>query len=69
MKSLTELRALIKLTVINCPLPCIADLLQSIRPGDVDAETMFDFIKSHYTRKQMLMGIEEYQKCTSDNNQ
>ena len=57
-----ELINLIKLTMIDCPLPSIADMLCAIGPGDDEATTMFAFIKSHYTREQIRAGIDEYQE-------
>lgn len=56
-----QTRDLIKTTMIDCPLPPVADILYAIGPEDGEAKIMFDFIKSHYTRKQLRRGIDEYQ--------
>ena len=57
-----EVINLIKLTMIDCPLPPVADILAAIGPDDSEARTMLDFLKSHYTRKQLREGIDEYLK-------
>ena len=51
---------LVKVTMVDCPLPDVADMLTAIGPGDKEAEIMFDFLKSHYTRGQLRNGIAEY---------
>jgi hypothetical protein len=51
---------LFETTMIDCPLPSVADVLCAIGPNDLEAKIMFGFIKSHYTRKQMRAGIDEY---------
>ena len=57
-----ELTNLIKLTMIDCPLPSVVDMLCVIGPDDDETVTMLDFIKSHYTREQIKAGIDEYLK-------
>ena len=55
-----ELIDLSKLTVLDLPLPSVADMLCVNGPGDDEAATILAFIKLHYTKTQIRDGITEY---------
>lgn len=49
---------LVNCTMKDCPLPSVVDVLCS---SDEDNwEYMFTFIRTHYTKKQIQEGLEEF---------
>lgn len=53
-----DVRDLVELTMKDCPLPSVADVLCATRPDDMDI--MFNFIIEHYTEEQIKIGLAEF---------
>ena len=53
-----ELEDLIQLTMKDCPLPSVVEVLCATKPDDMDI--MFNFIKEHYTKEQIEFGVTEF---------
>lgn len=51
---------LCKLTMVDCPLPSVADMLCAIGPEDGEKDNLMDFLKFHYTRIDLDEGVDEY---------
>jgi len=56
--TMSQFEDLIKTTMVDCPLPSVADMLCS---ADVDNfDLMVDFIRTHYTKEQIEEGVAEF---------
>lgn len=64
-----EVSDLIKITMVDCPLPSVADMLCVVGLDDDEAKAMFDWLKAHYTREQLSEGIAEYRERVRQMNQ
>lgn len=57
----TQLNDIISTTLANMPKPTVADLLCAGGEwADWEVELVIGFIKDHYTKEEILAGMEEY---------